>query len=56
MSTQWPEESEIDDHVLAGEPAHCKRCKSSVVVKRGVEKGNQRYQCKKCLLKFFDRG
>jgi len=55
MNIQWSEET-IYDHVLAGEPPHCKKCQSYLIVKRGVEKGNQRYECKKCLFKFVDKG
>jgi transposase-like protein len=56
MNAQWPEDGIIDNHLLAGEPTHCTRCNSYSVVKRGVVKGNQRYECKKCLLKFVDKG
>jgi transposase-like protein len=56
MNAHWPEEENIDNNLLAGEPIHCTRCQSYRVVKRGVVKGNQRYECKKCLLKFVYKG
>lgn len=61
QTKDWPTEERIDRiGQNGGTGCHykgtCPKCDGKSLVKRGIQKGFQRYQCKFCLYKFTHQG
>jgi hypothetical protein len=56
----WPPQFNLDKSPKIGPGANyndvCPKCKGHYLVKRGLDKGLQRYECKFCLYKFRYNG